>query len=968
MDAPLVAPPPPTDRRSRWEEGPRLLERSQFLNELEAVFDQSLPVPSRCIAVEGPWGSGRTAMFNAACAAASRSGCLVLRARCGQVEKRTPFAVLGKFIESATAYASGTEVVLEQAEAIAALVRTADAARADPENVSPLFYSLVTALRELGPVLLAVDDADLADRESLAVLRYVVRRLENEQIWLLVTTRPLHPGVGLRPVDLLLTESESRLFTLEPLQAESVRMMLADYFGEDPHPTFVAACYEATGGKPLFLNALLSSLGRQRVLPTADMAGRVEHVPIPKITQVVLSRLALLQVAASDLLQASAILGDGADSTVARQLAKIDGLAAERAADAAAQMELLRPGRPLMFSSPLIRGAIYHDMPTARRSHLHARAAQLLAEHGAGEATVAGHLLATEPAGDVEVANRLQQAGRAALGAGDVDLALRCLSRAVAESPPAQQRGCLYLDLASAETMQRLPSALPHFLRALELGAADDLSVIRVAVALLRNLVDTPQLRAETLKTVRGLRSRLDAVDRDLRIEFELVLMMASGHPTQRSQGLGRLRALLEEPGDNGNAVPRMARTFMDIHDVASATAITADELAARLEQVVDVDQLLSSDPVVEKFQTMAFFGLLCADRFATVDDLLRTAQSRARERGHTASELSVSFLSGISVLWQGSLLAAEEECRRGRRLGAQLGGGQWNRPTLGLVEALVKQGRIDEAAHLSDSLRPEQIDDGMFRAVARCERGRLLAARGLRREGLEEFLAAGDDALGAGIVNPALNPWRADAATVLATLGNWDEASRLADEHLTLARAFGAVRTIGIGLRAMAAATPDLSERIAWLSEAADLLEPSAARLEAAHALVELGTALVGHGDKEEARGVLRRGANLASLSGAHQLVEEAGIQLRAAGARPRRLGIIGPDSLTPAELRVVRLAAVGKTNQGIAADLYVSVKTVEGHLAKAYRKLGVDSRQSLALALDSCDVPEELIDSPAS
>jgi DNA-binding NarL/FixJ family response regulator len=63
-----------------------------------------------------------------------------------------------------------------------------------------------------------------------------------------------------------------------------------------------------------------------------------------------------------------------------------------------------------------------------------------------------------------------------------------------------------------------------------------------------------------------------------------------------------------------------------------------------------------------------------------------------------------------------------------------------------------------------------------------------------------------------------------------------------------------------------------------------------------------------------------------------------------------------------------VVRLAAAGKTNQGIAADLYVSVKTVEGHLAKAYRKLGVDSRQSLALALDSCDDPEELIDSPAS
>jgi DNA-binding NarL/FixJ family response regulator len=95
---------------------------------------------------------------------------------------------------------------------------------------------------------------------------------------------------------------------------------------------------------------------------------------------------------------------------------------------------------------------------------------------------------------------------------------------------------------------------------------------------------------------------------------------------------------------------------------------------------------------------------------------------------------------------------------------------------------------------------------------------------------------------------------------------------------------------------------------------------------------------------------------------------VESAGIQLRAAGARPRRLGTIGPDSLTPAERRVARLAAAGKTNQGIAADLYITVKTVEGHLAKTYRKLGVDSRRSLALALgDGEDEGGELLDASA-
>ncbi len=134
-------------------------------------------------------------------------------------------------------------------------------------------------------------------------------------------------------------------------------------------------------------------------------------------------------------------------------------------------------------------------------------------------------------------------------------------------------------------------------------------------------------------------------------------------------------------------------------------------------------------------------------------------------------------------------------------------------------------------------------------------------------------------------------------------------------------------------------------------------VLEASPARLERAHALVDLGTALIELDRKEEARGVLRQGASLASLCGAHQLLEVAGDQLRAAGARPRRLGLVGPESLTPAELRVVRMAADGLTNQRIADELFVTLKTVEGHLAKAYRKLGVDGRPDLADALAGRD-----------
>jgi len=114
---------------------------------------------------------------------------------------------------------------------------------------------------------------------------------------------------------------------------------------------------------------------------------------------------------------------------------------------------------------------------------------------------------------------------------------------------------------------------------------------------------------------------------------------------------------------------------------------------------------------------------------------------------------------------------------------------------------------------------------------------------------------------------------------------------------------------------------------------------------------LVELGTEL--GRDSERRRGaveVLHRGARLALTCGAAGLVEQAASALRAAGARPRRFGLTGREALTPAEERVAIVACAGHTNAEIASRLFLSAKTVEGHLAHVYRKLGVRSRQEMA------------------
>jgi DNA-binding CsgD family transcriptional regulator len=103
----------------------------------------------------------------------------------------------------------------------------------------------------------------------------------------------------------------------------------------------------------------------------------------------------------------------------------------------------------------------------------------------------------------------------------------------------------------------------------------------------------------------------------------------------------------------------------------------------------------------------------------------------------------------------------------------------------------------------------------------------------------------------------------------------------------------------------------------------------------------------------RRAAREPLREALEIARRCGATRLLARAREELAASGARPRRLAQTGREALTPAELRVARLAAGGLANREIARTLVVSVKTVETQLGHAYAKLGIRSRSELARVL---------------
>jgi DNA-binding CsgD family transcriptional regulator len=252
------------------------------------------------------------------------------------------------------------------------------------------------------------------------------------------------------------------------------------------------------------------------------------------------------------------------------------------------------------------------------------------------------------------------------------------------------------------------------------------------------------------------------------------------------------------------------------------------------------------------------------------------------------------------------------------------------------LVDAPVARGELEEAARWPalanlEAGWPEEFGfTFLLDSLAR-----LRLAQDRPADALQLARECGRRQLAWGIRNPGFVAWRSTLAAALAAAGSVSEALDECDAEIAAARAFGVVREEGMALRVRGEITGDP----ATLRQAVRVLEASPDRLEHARALLALG-------DRE----ALREALELAERCGATALALQARRALVATGARPRRAATTGVAALTPAQLKVARLAAAGLANRAIAERLFLTEKTVEGHLGAAYRKLGIASRAQLA------------------
>jgi DNA-binding CsgD family transcriptional regulator len=938
-----------------------LLERSGEVAGIEAALAEVCAGRGRLVVIEGPAGIGKTALLAAARARAADGGMRVLRARATELERDFAFGVVRQLFEPLLADVPEDEraELLQGAAGVAAALLGLPGVSAEPGPAAadPSFailhglYWLCVNLASSGPVCLAVDDAHWADAASLRYLAFLLPRIEELEVAVVLAARPGEPSGDAELLRAITSEPSAELIRLPPLTRAAVAQILDASFGGTADVAFVDACLRATRGSPFLLSQLVDAVKNEGVPPTAEAAREVERIGARTIGRSCRVRLSRLPERAERLAESLAILEE-ADLVQAARLAGLDDDEAADAADLLVAAGLLEPGRPLAFVHPMVRGGIYSELSEAERSQGHRRAAELLAAQPGANERVAHHLLASEPGSDAWVVQRLAEAARGARSTGAPDLEALYLRRALEESPSTDELPDLVLRLGIAEAGGGLDGWVQHLRQAVEVAPTPTAAARAgnaLALALYRD-----QRFADAVDVLDRAAARPGlAADVAQQLQATALSFGTSLFEPSRSV-IARRVALCERAHTDPDAQPEVLGTAAFLSVLANRPAGPAVELALRAEEfLTDGGTPRTVNASFGLFtRMMAAVSLLLTDRYDQLDPLLDAwiAQGRANaDRGVLTAGLAIRGWLGYR---RGELSAAEADARTA--LSPELAApGLYrvvNRAVL--LETLIDSDELDLAREEAVLLEPELEKGALPGTHGRFGRGRLRMEEGRVQEALDDFLAAGHVLMRAQLITPAWVAWRSEAALASLMLGDHARARALAGEELELAEALGAARALGMAKRG--AGIVDGGERgEVLLREAVDDLERAGAWLERARALTDLGALLRRNNRRAEARELLRTALDAAHRTGGRRIADRAETELRATGARPRRVVLSGLDSLTASERRIAELAGGGLTNREIAQMLFVTPRTVEGHLTSVFRKLRLESRDELPAAL---------------
>jgi DNA-binding CsgD family transcriptional regulator len=936
----------------------QMLEREAELAALRQGIEAAGAGSSGFVLVSGPAGVGKTSLLKQGRRLSAERGLRVLAARGSQLEREYAFGVVRQLFEPLLAGADEQqrrEWLSGTAGAAGPVLGQAPSCEAPQGDFTVLhaLYWLTSNVCLTRAVAMVMDDLHWADEPSLRFLAYLLPRLDDQlPIVVMAGVRSAEPGATGYLLDLITADPACQLLRPASLSPAAASTLLSAVYGRAPERGFVDACHAATRGNPLLLGELARAVAAEGLEPIDVNAAQVQQIGSRAVSRRVTIELGRLQAEHVRLAEVIAVLGEHATITTVAQLAEVTRGDAAEAVDELTAACLVQTreagalGEVYEFVHPLLRTAVYEHTDVARRIAYHVHAAQLLTHAGARPEQVAAHLLPIPGAGDGHTVSVLRHAAADALARGAADAAHTYLRRALAEPPPEPDRLPVLAEAARAALPVDLSTATEYLDAALAIAQdsrtrAQLTSTLGFALVQVDRIGDAVSILTKTI-------DQLPPDEDDLRRGLEAILLDVPLVAVGWESVFQRLPALRRLP-PAGTPGALQLDCMIAGHDAYAGTPGTTDRVRRSLNDPCFVQA--AAEGVSTAVGGYFTLGVADLDEGIAVHNALISA---AASRGSATTLCVGRAFRGMVWLRRGELAEAEADLREALRL-ADL----TRFRLLGLIidailaETLLEQGHIEDAesrvSHHELSQPLPRAGPFFFLLQARA---RVLRAQGRHEDALHAALAAGQRFAAHGGHNPAIVAWRSEAALCLYALDRHDKARGYAHAELDLARRWGAGYAVGRALRVAGLLTPG-DDGLVMLREAVETLKSSPARLELAKALVDLGMTYRHANARAQARPHLAAGLELAHRCGATPLVERAHTELLAAGARPRRPQLRGPESLTPSERRVADLAAENLTNREIAQRLFVTPKTVEVHLSSTYRKLDITKRQQLRIKL---------------
>jgi ATP/maltotriose-dependent transcriptional regulator MalT len=961
-----------------------LVGRVEELSSLDRVLAELGQGRSAAILLVGEPGIGKTRLLAELASRADARGHLVLTGSASELERDLPFSV---FVDAIDEYLRGLapnrfdafddDVRTELAHVFPSLTTLASGSQVALQHERYRSHRAVRSLLErlapAQPLVLVLDDLHWADSASIELLGALLRRPPAARVLLALAMRPR--AVSERLSTALERAWRADLLTrieLGALSAEEAQELL----GEGVDRVDVSVLYAESGGNPFYLEQLVRSLGRPTGPPVVHDETALSAIGVPSTVAAALAEeLALLSDSERLALEGAAVAGDPFEPELAAAAAAMPEAPVMDAIDELLKVDLLRTTdvpRRFRFRHPLVRRAVYEATAGGWRLGAHERSAEALAARGATASARAHHVERSAREGDAGAVAVLREAGEESVRLAPASAA-HWFAEALRLLPP------------TAPVEQRIELL---WARARGLTAAgrfsDSHSVLLDAVAIVPD--DAHVLRARLARACAGVESNLGQQDqaRD---------RLASALESLPDQGSREAVALMLELTVNAlwrtrhDAMHEAATRAVDAAKRLGDAPLTAAALAelaladsikgrpdlaeaSRSEAAALVDSL-SDEELARHLEAAAWLSgvELYLDRYAEGEAHANRALAVARTTGQGELFLLLAATLGGLLRQRGKLAEAAELLDGGIEAARLLGNTHalvWT--LMGRSAAALRSGDVELAlVTAQESVDLSQDAESNFHAAeAAADLAAALLEAGQPKSAVDLLI---ESAGGEELVLIAGSP-RARYLEVLARC--WLALDRHAEAQRTAAAAHAWAVAVQLPMAACwadrAAAAVELhtgdparAARRALASAAA--ADEAGAPVEAALSRALAGMALAQTGEQEHAVSELKHAAGVFEESGALRHRDESERELRKLGhrihrrTRPGRVDGTALELLTERERQLAQLVADRKTNPEIAAELFLSQKTVETHLRNIFRKVGVSSRVELARAVERAE-----------